>query len=102
MEDQLIASLLLFIHCSPLMLSIKSFEFDPDASLLVPVNNEKLFFAQSSYLSHVSVTLFKLIDCVRLLNQLGSQLHSFNVSIVHIYLDDEDIISEIESVCSMS
>jgi len=77
---------------------INSFEFDHDSPLLVPANNEKLFFTQSSYLTHVSVTLRGLPDCVCLLNQLGSQLQSFTVSIEHVYQDDEDIISQIESV----
>jgi hypothetical protein len=79
------------------MHSINSFEFDHNAALLVPVDNETLF-AQSSYLTHVSVTLRELPDCVRLLNQLGSQLHSFTVSIVNAFQGDENIISELESV----
>ncbi|CAF3118465.1 unnamed protein product [Rotaria sp. Silwood2] len=98
MEVQLIDSVLLFIRWSPLMHSIKSFEFDHDVVLVVPVNNDKLFFAKSSYLTHVSITLLELSDCVRLLNELGSQLHSFIVSIMHVCLDDEDIISEIEAI----
>ncbi len=96
--DELIGTVLSFISRSPLMRSIRSFEFDHNAALLVPVNHEKLFFAQSSCLTHVSITLRELPDCVRLLNQLGSQIHSFTVSIIHAYVGNEDVISKIESV----
>ncbi|CAF1044018.1 unnamed protein product [Rotaria sordida] len=96
-EDKLIDPVLSIIRYSPLMRSINSFEFDHDAALLVPVNNEKLFFAQS-YLTHVSVTLRELSDCVSLLNQLGSQIYSFTVSIVHVYRGNEDIISQLDSI----
>jgi hypothetical protein len=84
------------------MRSIHSFEFDHNAALLVPVNHEKLFFAESSYLTDVSITFREFPDCVRLLNQLGSKLHSFAVSITHVYRGDEDIISQIESVSYVS
>ena len=97
-EGALYDSLLSFIRGSPIMRSIISFEFDHDCGLLVPLNNEGFFFAQSPYLNHVSVTLGRIPDCVRLLNQLGSQLHSFNVRIVHVYQGDDDITSEIKSV----
>jgi hypothetical protein len=58
------------------MRSINSFEFEHNCALLVPANNEKLLFAQSSYLSHVSVTLRELPDCVRLLNQMSYETFS--------------------------
>ena len=97
-EGNLYRSLLSFIRRSPIMRSIISFEFDHDCGLLVPRKDEGLFFAQSPYLNHVSVTLRRIPDCIRLLSQLGSQLHSFNVRMVHIYQDDDDLTSEIESV----
>jgi hypothetical protein len=101
-EGKLIDPVLLFIRSSPVMRSINSFEFEHNVALFVPINNEQFFFAQSTYLTHVSVTLRQLPDCVRLLNQLGSQIHSFTVSIIHAYRGDENIISQIESVSCMS
>ncbi len=89
-EGELINPVLSVIRRSPLMHSINSFEFDHNAALLVPVNNEK-FLAQSSYLTNVSVTLRILPDCVCWLNQLGSQIHSFTVRIVYIYQGNEDV-----------
>ena len=50
----------------------------------------------------MSVTLGRIPDCVRLLNQLGLQLHSFTVSIVHVYQGDDDMTSEIKSVSYIS
>ncbi|CAF3885979.1 unnamed protein product [Rotaria sp. Silwood1] len=99
MRDKLIDALLLWIRSAPLMSSINSFEFDHYAPLIVPVNNENLFFAQSSYLTDVSITLKELPDCVRLLNQLGSQLYSFTVNIIDACVGNVDITSEIESIC---
>ncbi|CAF1086563.1 unnamed protein product [Rotaria sordida] len=96
-EGKLIDPVLSIIRYSPLMRSINSFEFDRDAALLVSVNNEKLFFDQS-YLTHISVTLRELSDCVRLLNQLGSQIYSFTASIVHVHRGDEDIIAQLDSI----
>ncbi|CAF0823864.1 unnamed protein product [Adineta steineri] len=81
------------------MRPIHSFAFDNDAALGVPVNHDKLFFAQSSYLTHISITLCVLSDCVRLLNQLGSAVHSFTVSMRTVYLGDEINMSQIESIC---
>ncbi len=89
-EGKLIHPVLWVICCSSLICSINSFEFDHNAALLVPVNNEK-FLVQSSYLTNVSVTLRILPDCVRWLNQLGSQIHSFIVRIVYVYQADEDL-----------
>jgi len=101
MADEFIDALLGWIRSAPLMSSINSFEFDHYTPLIVPVNNENLFFAQSSYLTDVSITLKELPDCVRLLNQLGSQLYSFTVRIVNVCVGNIDITSEIESVSSM-
>ncbi len=79
------------------MRSIHSFEFEDNVALYLPDTNEK-FFGQSFYLTHVSITLRILPDSVRLLNQLGSQLQSLTVNIVHVYPYEEDITSQIESV----
>ncbi|CAF4430877.1 unnamed protein product [Rotaria sp. Silwood2] len=98
MTDGFIDAFLVWIRSAPLMSSVNSFEFDHYAPLIVPVNNENLFFAQSSYLTDVSITLKELPDCVRLLNQLGSQLYSFTVSIVDVCVGNIDITSEIESI----
>ncbi|CAF4264743.1 unnamed protein product, partial [Adineta steineri] len=98
-EDKLINPVFSVIRCSPIMRPIHSFAFDNDAALGIPVNHDKLFFAQSSYLTHISITLCKLSDCVRLLNQLGSAVHSFTVSMRTVYLGDEINMSQIESIC---
>ncbi|CAF3802849.1 unnamed protein product [Rotaria sordida] len=98
LNDLLAEKLVLFIHCSPFMRSIVSFEYDHDCALSVPSGDKGLFFTQSPHLTHVSITLRQFHDCVCLLNQLGSQLHSFSVSIVHVRLDENNSISQLTSI----
>jgi len=71
---------------SRFMLSIISFELDEDCILPYLVNDDDLFFPQSSHLTHIRVTLRHFDDCILLLTQLGSQLHSFAVSLVFTHL----------------
>ena len=65
------------------MRSIISFELDDDCILPKLANNDELFFPQSPHLTHIRVTLRFFDECIHLLNQLGSQLHSFTVSLVN-------------------
>ena len=46
---KLISSLLSFNHCSSVVRSTQSTERYLDAMLIVRINNDKLFFAKSSY-----------------------------------------------------
>jgi hypothetical protein len=69
--------------CSRFMRSVISFELDEDCILPTLVNDDDLFFPQSSHLTHIRITLRYLNDCIHLLNQLGAQLHSFAVSFTH-------------------
>ncbi|CAF4407803.1 unnamed protein product [Rotaria magnacalcarata] len=68
-------------RCSRFMRSIISFELDEDCVLPSLAKDDDLFFPQSSRLTHIRITLLFLDDCIRLLNQLGSQLYSFAVSL---------------------
>ncbi|CAF3781498.1 unnamed protein product [Rotaria sordida] len=67
LSNSIADKLLLFIDCSSFIHSIAFFEFDHDCNISVPSSNQGLFFAQSSHLTHVSVTLRLCHDCVRLL-----------------------------------
>jgi len=71
------------------MYSIISFELDPDCVVSISPSDEGLFFSQSPNLNHISITLSQFHDCVHLLNQLGSQLYSFAVSIIHVRLSEK-------------
>ncbi len=48
--------------------------------------------------THIRLTLRRFEHCVRLLNQWGSQLCSFAVSIVYVHVRNSDIFSEIASI----
>jgi hypothetical protein len=69
--------------CSRFMRSVISFELDEDCILPTIVNDEDLFFSQSSHLTHIRILLCYFNDCIHLLNQLGAQLHLFDVSFTH-------------------
>ncbi|CAF2837225.1 unnamed protein product [Rotaria sp. Silwood2] len=88
-------------RCSRFMRSIISFEFDEYCILPTLVNNDDLFFPQSSRLTHIRITLLFLDNCIDLLNQLGAQLHSFAMSLVQPGLRrDSNAISRIASISS--
>ncbi|CAF2974481.1 unnamed protein product [Rotaria sp. Silwood2] len=86
------------LRCSPLIHSIISFELDDDCIFPDAPNDDGLFFVHSSQLTHIRVTLCRFDHCVRLLNQLGPQIHSFSVSLVHVRIGDVDIISKMTSI----
>ncbi|CAF4026433.1 unnamed protein product [Rotaria sp. Silwood1] len=81
------------------MCSIASFELDDDAILPDALNDDRLFFAHSSRLIHIRITLCRFDHCIRLLCQLGIQLYLFSVSIAEIRIDDVDIMSKMASMC---
>ncbi|CAF1230576.1 unnamed protein product [Rotaria magnacalcarata] len=86
------------VRCSTFMRSIVSLELENDCILPNIINPDGLFFPQSIRLSRIQITLNRFGDCVRLLTELGTQLCSFAVSIVHVYLQKADIISQISSI----
>jgi hypothetical protein len=91
------------IRYSSLMRSIVSFELDDDCILSQGFDPDGLFFPQSIRLTHIRITLNYFRDCVRLLNELGSQLCSFTISVVYVRHDDKfDTISQIASVSNVS
>ncbi len=89
------------IRCSSLMRSIVSFELEDDCVLPDLVISDRLFFPQSIQLTHIRITLNEFNDCVCLLSQLGSQLCSFTISIVYVYVYKVDVISQIGSVSTI-
>ncbi len=87
------------LRCSRFMRSVISFELDQYYILPTLVSDDDLFFPQSSYLTHIRVTLRFLDDCIYLLNHLGAQLHPFTMSLAHPDLrQDSNAISRITSV----
>jgi len=90
------------VRCSTFMRSIVSLELDNDCILPDVMNPDELFFPQSIQLSRIQITLDQFGDCVHLLTQLGSQLRSFAVSIVDVYVQKADTISQISSVSNIS
>ncbi|CAF1578875.1 unnamed protein product, partial [Rotaria magnacalcarata] len=90
------------VRCSAFMRSIVSLELDNDFILPDVINPDGLFFPQSIRLSRIQITLHRFGDCVRLLTELGTQLCSFAVSIVHVYLQKADIISQISSISCLN
>ncbi|CAF3201995.1 unnamed protein product [Rotaria sp. Silwood2] len=84
--------------CSRFIRSVISFELDEDCILPTLVNNDDLFFPQSSHLTHIRITLRYFNDCIHLLNQLGAQLHSFGVSFTHTNIRQYRTISRIASI----
>jgi hypothetical protein len=83
-----------FLRLSRVMRTIVSFELLSDCVLLSPPNHEELFFPQSLHLTDVHIAFCKFDDCVRLFYQLGSQLHSLSVTIAHVSVCTDIIMSQ--------
>ncbi|CAF1502011.1 unnamed protein product, partial [Rotaria sordida] len=58
------------------MHSVQSLKLDDNCMLLVTVYNGQSHFDQLSRLTHLRISLWNFYQCIDLLSQLGSQLHS--------------------------
>ena len=59
-------------------------------------------FHQVTPLTHIRISLLNFDQCIHLLNQLGSQLHSFIVTIVLVSNYQSPALSKIRSVSRIS
>jgi hypothetical protein len=84
------------------MRSVQSFELDDICMLAGSPWDDGLRFDQAIRLTHIHISFFKFRECIYLLNQLGSQLHSFTVNIECIREYDRDLISKIRLVSKIS
>jgi hypothetical protein len=84
------------------MRSVQSFELDDRCMLVESLGDDELRFDQVIRLTHIRISFFDFNQCIHLLNQLGSQLHSFTVNIEYISEYDRDLISKIRLVSKIS
>ena len=80
------------------MRSVQSFELDDNCILAQRLHDNQLRFGQVIRLTHLRISLWNFDQCVHLLNQLGSQLHSFTVTIGYVFENEPNITPEIISV----
>ncbi|CAF1300919.1 unnamed protein product [Adineta steineri] len=66
---------------SSLLRSVQSFELDDNCVLVKTLADDELRFHQLTRLTHIRISFWNFDACIHLLNQLGSQLHSFIVTI---------------------
>jgi hypothetical protein len=83
---------------SSFMGSVESFEVDDNCILTETFNDDELRFDQVIRLTHLRISLWNFDQCVHLLNQLGSQLHSFTVTIGDVFEEQPNLIPKIRSV----
>ncbi|CAF4561599.1 unnamed protein product [Rotaria sp. Silwood2] len=83
---------------SSLMRSIQSFEFDENLMLTIRFTNRQLYFDQLSRVTHLRISLWSFNQCIHLLNQLDSQLHSFTVTVAKVFGNQFYLISEMKSI----
>ena len=81
--------------------SVVSFELDYDWISPIIFNDHELFFPQSIQLTHIRIRLCYFDDCICLLKQLGQQLYSFIVNIVHVDGTQLSLIYKIPSVSNI-
>jgi hypothetical protein len=80
------------------MRSIQSFELDENCILTERIGNGQLHFDQASQLTNLQISFWNFNQCIHVLNQLGSQLHSLTVTIAFVSNHDPDMIYSIKSV----
>ena len=83
---------------SSLMCGIQSLELDENCILTERIANGQLQFDQASQLTNLQISFWNFNQCIHLLNQLGSQLHSFTVTIAFVFDQDPDVMYSIKSV----
>ena len=84
------------------MRSVQSFELDDNCMLYGMLSDNELRFHQVTQLTHIRISFGSFYQCIHLLNQLGSQLHSFIVTIATVSADNPYIYWKIESVSKTS
>ena len=70
------------------MHSVRSFELDDNCFLTEILDQDQLRFGLAIRLIHVRISVMDFAQCIDLLNEIGSQLHSFIV-IIRWVLDDQ-------------
>jgi hypothetical protein len=83
---------------SSLMRSVESFELDDNCILTESFEDNQLRFDQVIRLTHIRISFLNFDQCVYLLKQMGSQLHSFTVTIGYVFEQEPDLITKIRSV----
>ncbi|CAF2020349.1 unnamed protein product [Rotaria magnacalcarata] len=61
-------------------------------------NPGRLFFPQAIQLTHIQITLNEFCDCASSLDQASSQLCSFTIRIVYVYVGNINTIFQIASI----
>lgn len=87
---------------SSLMHSVQSFELDDNCCLVRRHGDDELCFDQVTRLTHIRISLWHFDRCIHLLNQLGSQLHSFQVNIGQVCQSEPILSSKMRSVSKIS
>lgn len=83
---------------SSLMRFVQSFELDSNCFVVKTLRHDELRFGQVIHLTHLQMSFWDFDQCVHLLNQLGLQLHSFEVTIRSVRDNEPRISPEIVSV----
>ena len=87
---------------SSLMRSVRSLELDDNCILDTTFNDNRLSLPQADRLIHIRISFWRFDQCVNLLIQLGSQLHSLIVTIASLTEYQDILNSEIRSVSNIS
>jgi hypothetical protein len=84
------------------MHSVQSFELDDNCLLAGILDEDQLYFGLATRLTRVRISLSNFSECVYLLNQIGSQLRSFTVTIGSVSDHERKVTREMRSVSSIS
>jgi hypothetical protein len=98
LNDTIFDQLASFIHELPIINSIISLEFDENCGISIVSDESRLCFCHLRNLTHISITLMRFHYFIDLLNQLGSQLHSFTVGFINVFRREEQDVLQIASV----
>ncbi|CAF1207774.1 unnamed protein product [Rotaria sordida] len=82
----------------PFMHAAQSVELDENLVSYEIFANNQPYFDQLKQVTHLCISLWGFHQCVHLLVHMGSQLHSFTVTIGKVYDKKPDFISKVRSI----
>lgn len=95
------ADLVTLLHSS-LMRQVQSFELDDNCLLSSSITGDQLRIPEAVQLTHIRISFWDFEQCVGLLIQFGSQLHSLTVTIAMHYENQQTLNTVIQSVGNIS
>lgn len=96
--DKIFSRVSKIISSSLLLRTVVSLDLDDNCVFRIFPIEEGLLFTSHPHLTHIRIALRRFEDCIYLLSQLGKQLHSLFLTMVHVAGTEDQTIPDVTSV----